>query len=199
MKYEVSYSGKKLKVKFSGEDASATELKTILKLINESEHISSEQEIRTKIVRQIKSELLDTEMLEESNNPGWWDVPSDLFKNKDSSSFMQMEADLSSGMVYEKASFPLKVMISESGRQLALDRDKLRHAFQKLSLQDKLKSTQAVLVRVKGSLSPSIVNEIEDYVKGHLQIERFKLVTEKKQYGDRISLELVLFGDFSFE
>ncbi len=199
MKYEISYSGKRIKVRFSGENASTKELKNILKLINESEHVSSEQEIRAKVIRQIKTELLDTELLEETNNPGWWDVPSDLFRNKESSSFMQMEADLNAGMVYEKLSFPLKVMISESGKQLTFDREKLRHAFQKLSLQDKLKATQAVLVRVKGALSPNVVNEIEDFVKGHLQIERFKLVAEKKQYGDRISLELVLFGDFSFE
>lgn len=199
MEFEVSYKGKRLQLKVAGDDLSAKDLKALLQSISLVEQQVSESELRTKVVRQLKSEILGESDVEDINSPGWWDIPQDLVKHKEAGPFLAMEADLNQSLMFEKASFSLKTMITDDGKQFLLDREQVRHALQKLSLQDKFKQTKAVLVRVKGSAMKGLQSEVEDFLRTYFPVDRLKVVFENKKYGDRASLEIILFGDFLIE
>lgn len=199
MKYDLSYTGKKLKLKLSGDDLSATQLKSLLQSISLVEQHVSESELRTKVVRQLKTEILSDGDVEDLNSPGWWDIPQDLVKHKEAGPFLAMEADLNQSLVFEKASFSLKTVITDTGKQFLLDRDQVKRALQKLSLQEKFKQTKSVLVRVKGAALNGLQSEVEDFLRTYFPVDRLKVVFENKKYGDRASLEIILFGDFLLE
>ncbi|MBD3209472.1 hypothetical protein GF367_03565 [Candidatus Woesearchaeota archaeon] len=194
MRFEVGYKGKRLQLKVDGE-ASSKELRSLLSGITEVEQQVSETDLRARVVRQLKTEILqDGE--EEIHAPGWWDLPQDLTKNREAAAFLTMEADLNQSLVYEKLSFSLKTVITEQGKQLVLDRDQLRSSLKRFGVTERLPATRSVLVRVKGSLSDDVLAELEDYLQSFLRVDRCKVMFEKRQYGNRVSLELVLFGDF---
>ncbi|MBN1275322.1 hypothetical protein JXA12_03450 [Candidatus Woesearchaeota archaeon] len=199
MRYDLSYAGKKLKLKLSGDDLSPHELRRVLDSAHRMEQSLSEADLRAKVVRQLKKEILQDDHLEEAFAPGWWDIPQDLLKGKESGRFITMEADLNPALLYEKTSFSLKTVITDRGKQLVLDREQLRRALQRLSINDRLAATNAVLVRVKGVAAKDVRAELEDYLRKHVQVDRFAFLYDHKEYGDRASLELVLFGDFPVE
>jgi len=198
MQFEVSYKGKRLQLKLNG-DIAPRELRLLLETISKSEEQVSESDLRSNVVRQLKSEILTDSSMDDLSNPGWWEVPQELLKHKEASSFITMESDLNASLVYEKTSFTVKTILTESGKQFLLDRDQLQLSLQKLSLHDRLQQTNAVLIRVKGSAVYDIKDEVEDFLRKYLQVERLKTVFEKKNYGNRASVELVLFGDFLVE
>lgn len=200
MRCELTYGGRKLKLRLSEEKLTAKELRTLLEAISRLEEHVSEEALRTKVVRQLKREMLqDGEYPDDLYAPGWWDVPQDLVRGKESGPFLSMEADLSPAVWYDKTSFSLKTVITENGKELVLDRDACKHALQRLGTQERLKKTTALLVRVKGALTPDLRSEMDDVLRKHLPVERLKIVFEKRSYGERASLELVFFGDFPVE
>ena len=199
MRFEASYKGKRLQLTLDGE-VSAKDLRALLQSIATVESQVSETDLRAKVVRQLKKEILqEGEIVEEVSSPGWWEVPQELLKHKDASSFIAMESDLNASMLYEKASFTVKTVVSENGKQFLLDRESLQHSLQKLGLQESLKKTNAVLVRVKGAAVMALKDEVNDFLRKYLQVDRLHVVFEKKDYGSRSSVELVLFGDFVVE
>lgn len=197
MKFEVSYKGKRLALKVNGE-TSGKELRGMLDAITKVEQQVTESDLRMKIVRQLKNEILQ-DADEDVHTAGWWEVPQELIRHKEASSFITMESDLNTSLLYERTSFVVKTMLTESGKQLLLDRDVLKKSLQKLGLQERLSQTNAVLVRIKGSSVHELKDEVEDFLRNFLQVERMKVVFEKRNYGDRSSLEIVLFGDFLLE
>lgn len=198
MRFDLSYKGKRLHLKLDGE-SSAKDIRSLLHSIAAVESQVSESDLRTKVVRQLKKEIMQEGEVEEVSSPGWWEVPQELLKHKDASSFIAMESDLNQSMIYEKASFTVKTVVSENGKQFLLDREAMQHALHKLGLYESLKKTNAVLVRVKGSAVLDLKDEINDFLRKYLQVDRFHVVFEKKEYGSRASLELVLFGEFAIE
>jgi hypothetical protein len=198
MRFELSYKGRRLQLKLHG-DAQPRDIRLLLDGIARSEEQVSESELRTKVVRQLKSEIMQDNGFDDVSNPGWWEVPQELLKHKEAGSFITMESDLNASLLYEKASFTVKTMLTESGKQFLFDREQLLQSLKKLSLHERLSQTNAVLVRVKGAAVHDIRDEVEDFLRKFLQVERLKVVFEKKNYGDRASVELVLFGDFLVE
>jgi hypothetical protein len=197
MDFELQYKGKRVRLELSGKDAQLKDIKGFLETIHRIEQQYSEHELRNKVVKQLKNEiLLETDGSEDVASQGWWDLPQDLLRNKETKQFLTMEADLNGAVHYEKSSFSLKQVVDEQGRQFVLDRESLRLGLQRMQLQDKISRTGAVLVRLKGSLSSDDQSEIEDYLKKFFRVERTKVLFEKKKYGDRVSLEAVLFGEF---
>ena len=199
MNYEVSYKGKRLHLQINGDDLSARDLKSLLEGISSVEQQVSESDLRSKVVRQLKSEILSEGDVEDIMSPGWWDVPQDLVRHKEAGPFLSMEADLNQSLVFEKSSFSLKTVIAEDGKQYVLDREQLRLSLHKLGLQERLKHVKAVLVRVKGSAVKGLQAEVEDFLRSYFPVDRLKVVFDSRKYGDRASLELVLFGDFMVE
>ena len=199
MRFELSYGGKRLKLKLDGE-TTPKDLKSIFESINHLEEQVSEDVLRSKIVRQLKREILqDGEIADDVAAPGWWDIPQDLVRGKESGPFITMEADLSPAVWYEKTSFSLKTIVTESGKNLIIDREQVKHALQRIAIGERLQKTSALLVRTKGALPTELKSELDDILRKHLPVERLKIVFEKRSYGERASLELVFFGDFAVE
>ena len=76
-------------------------------------------------------------------------------------------------------------------------REALKHSLR--HLRDKLARTKSALLRIKGETSKQLRAEIEDFLKAHLGVEKTKAIFDHRRYGERASLEVVLFGDFPVE
>lgn len=197
MVYELSFKGKKIKLNLEGKEGNPRDIKHLLETIHKIERHLSEPELRNKVVRQLKQEILsETDGSEDIVSQGWWDLPQDLLRNKEVSHFLTMEADLNPAVHYDKTSFSLKLIVDEKGKKYSLDRESFQHSMQRLQINDKLKKTSSMLVRIKGTVSKEDQSEIEDYLRKTLTIDRLKLAFERKKYGDRVSVEVILFGDF---
>lgn len=195
----MNYSGKQLKLRLSGDDLSAKELKGLLESLYRVENQVSEDALRAKVIRQLKHEILqDGEVVDEAAL-GWWDIPHDLIKGKESGPFISMESDLNPSLWFDRMSFSLRTLVTESGKELAVDREKIRSSLQRLGLSEKLARTSAVLVRLKGSLKDDLRSELADYVRQLLGVERCRILFEKRSYGERVAMEFVLFGDFPLD
>ena len=199
MRFDLSFTGKRLNLQLSGDDTSAKELKGLLNAAAKAEEQVSEPELRARVVRQLKTEIMQEGDVEEVSAPGMWEVPQDLLKHKEASPFIKREADLSRSLWYEKTSFTLSTVISDEGQRYTLDRQQLRQSLKRLGVHDRSSGAQALLARVKGSLDKPLRSEVEDFLRKELQVDRCKVVFEDRDYGSRASLELVFFGDFSFE
>jgi hypothetical protein len=190
MRFDLSVSGKRFRLKVSGEEVSAAEARGILEALAKVERHLTKEELHERVVRQLKADI------EEGFQEQWWDVPQDLLKSKDAGAFIAMETDLNASLWYDKLSFPLKMLVTERGKELVFDRDALKSAFHRIGLGDRLRKTSSALVRVKGSLSPEVVAELKDGLRKLIPVERLKILVEKKEYGNRASMDLILFGDF---
>lgn len=197
MVYELSFKGKRVKLHLQGDHDNPREIKHLLETIHKIERQMTEPELRKQVVRQLKQEIMaETDGSEEIVSQGWWDLPQDLLRNKEVSHFLTMEADLNPAVHYDKTSFGLKLIVDEKGKKYSLDRESFQQGMQRLQINDKLKKTSSMLVRIKGTVSKEDQSEIEDYLRKTLSIDRLKLAFERKKYGDRVSVEVILFGDF---
>ncbi len=197
MAFKLSYKGKKLSIDLKGEEIKALELQKLLETMQKLEETSTES-LRNSVVKQLKSEMLQITD-DDLSLSEWFDIPQDLIQGKETGSFISMESDLNAATQYEKTSFALKVLLDDNGKTVVLDRESISKALQKLQINEKITKTKAVLVRIKGSLSKDTQREVEDYLRKHLSVERLKVIFENKGYGQRASLEIILFGEFSIE
>ncbi|MFP4523912.1 MAG: hypothetical protein ACLFO2_01155 [Candidatus Woesearchaeota archaeon] len=199
MRFDLSFKGKRLQLSLDGADASPKELKGLLNAAAKAEEQVSEPELRARVIRQLKTEILQEGDVEEVSAPGLWEVPQDLVRHKEASSFLKREADLNRSLWYEKTSFALSTVISDREQRYTLDRQQLRKSLNRLGVHERVSGAGALLARVKGDLDDSLRSEVEDFLRKEVQAERSHVVFEHKDYGSRASLELVLFGDFSFD
>ncbi len=191
------YNSSKISLKVEGKDIPIKELKS---LIDSVRRLETGQEARQSVlIKQLKEEIDKDADVEEFMLNGYWDIPADFLKNKELNNFFLRESDLNQSIHYEKNSFMLNVSVSNEGQQLILNRNELNNAISQLQIQEKLKRTRSALIRIKGAIKGSLKQEIEDYLQKTLPIEHMKVHFQNKDYGDRASLEIILFGDFPTE
>ncbi len=193
MPYKIVYKGRKLSLTLRGEKA---RLSDISKVLEAAHRLDSHEPLET-VANKIKSDLEEFE--DQNSIVSWWDLPHDITHNKEAFDFLLMEADLNNSLYYTKIVVKLVTVVNDLGQQLAFDRNQLKELLLRSDVKERLAKTNSVLVRVKGSLPRNLRHELKDYLQKTISVDRLKVVFEKKNYGDRASLELILFGDFPEE
>ena len=113
MSYELKFKGKKIHLKIKGEDASPKELRMLIESIHKLDKQVTESQLREKVVKQLKQEILQDSDGEELL-VNYWELPQDFLKSKEAAKFISMESDLNTAMHYEKIPFSLALIVDEN-------------------------------------------------------------------------------------
>ncbi len=190
---ELDYKSKNLRIKLLTNDMSPAEFNNLLNNIRDLEKELNHRNYQKK---QLKDELIKDREIEEILINNFWDIPPDIFKNKETRNFFLRESDLNQSIHFEKTSFMLNVVVNNNGKELVLNRKELLGSLQKTRVFEKLKKTNSALIRIKSAINDDVKKEIEDFLQQKLMIENLKIHFQKREYGERASMEIILFGDF---